>query len=1117
MSNPVQNWSSAVQDILACSRGRLPASFLARKLADLGLPDVPPLPKDDVRRFEAAVDVVNGLVAGRPAPGGLKPEAAIAAAFPDDHATLAGLRPLALAYLASFRPAKAVKGRTEAPVEEPQGRRQERGPRREDRDRRDRRDQEARPAPPPRPPRITWDQWLAMHLPGEVAPQPPPPAETVAASPASQPPVVAQPAFIPHPLAAWQVDDDAKRQIARVRDRLQQVLSARQAGQDPVSPLRELAFAILRTPLPVRDDLRGMLVEHCAKLGHPLSISSLHPPPPLTALRRDYENLLVACGPDDVAVQNAWKRMLELHPESRAKLESEREQEAAHLWRRFLAALREHGLEHAGVTAAAGEYSARVAGGRPRIEAELARWRASEEALAACARLVAEKGWDDAEVQAALAELGAKDADARERMEVRRRQELDELERRFRNVLREQGPEHEATAAALARLAERFPAEGHAARSRLERLRRGEDLTQQEQARRAAGKAASEVHLGQGEHRPWRLRPVSRWHLVIAATGLRAPRERGKDREGEAELRRRPGRAVALLVPGDPGRLPLPSGWRAPDCGSLEELDAAVQFVVDSGWGVLGLTLGDCPEATGDAWADAALALAELAAYSLPVEGPTALVVELPSWSACGEPVRNALAGRLAAFTALGASLQEPGPGEGIAGLAEALAWSWGGKRDSEQARIRQSGLAGTCLIQLEVAQREALAALRGTGLPSWPSLGELVAKATLDPSCLSAALLAHLRPRLVGDPQAIVGYHRHLVSLARGTGSDGLRLVRELAWLAACGLGGLRPRDQLRHLAAVLSAQVAVGNVDDAAVERLAAACAVQREDWPQEVLELALQASARVRDCLDPVRAEALIAPWQREDALGCGGRPSYLRLLEERARIALLAGRPKDARRHLERMDEVAARCSDPADRDAAVARAACLRASLLGDDPACGDEEARAVLQLACRLAGAGDELRQAAASLAEEGLQGRRHLHLVLLRWAVGRNDDLLADAYGSRHAAWCDANDPQWAQIIALRAALVAPKDAAAARSLLTEADVRAGQGASPALRLGLLACAVAAALHGVADPGLRSRLGDLRRDFPQCEAAVAALGRALDLAGDTRAALAEALPFVMR
>jgi hypothetical protein len=107
--SPSQRWSSAVQDIFACARGRLPASFLERKLADVGLPGLKPLPNADLPRFEKAIDLVNALVDGRPAPGGVKPDAAMIAAFPEDHATLGGLRTLAQEYISFMRPSKKAK------------------------------------------------------------------------------------------------------------------------------------------------------------------------------------------------------------------------------------------------------------------------------------------------------------------------------------------------------------------------------------------------------------------------------------------------------------------------------------------------------------------------------------------------------------------------------------------------------------------------------------------------------------------------------------------------------------------------------------------------------------------------------------------------------------------------------------------------------------------------------------------------------------------------------------------------------------------------------------------------------------------------------------------------
>ena len=202
--SPSQRWSSAVFDIFACARGRLPAPFLERRLSDLGVSGVKPLPKDDLQRFEQAVELVSNLVAGRQAPGGLKPEAALVAAFPDDHPTLAGLRPLAQAFVTAMRPTKADKRQIQAAPEAPPARGDRPGYGGGDRPRGDRGDRgqgdrghgdrghgggygdrgqgprhdsqrptQARPAPAPRPPRIGWDQWIGQQF-GSPTPAPAP-------------------------------------------------------------------------------------------------------------------------------------------------------------------------------------------------------------------------------------------------------------------------------------------------------------------------------------------------------------------------------------------------------------------------------------------------------------------------------------------------------------------------------------------------------------------------------------------------------------------------------------------------------------------------------------------------------------------------------------------------------------------------------------------------------------------------------------------------------------------------------------------------------------------------------------------------------------------------------
>ncbi len=1226
-ATPSQRWSSAVHDLFACARGRLPASFLERKLADLGLAAVKPLTKDDLPKLEQAVELVNALITGQPPPSGKKPEAAMLEAFPDGHATLAPLREVAQAYVASMRPAKPEKARrpaegaapaaagapallaagtapTAAPARQAQRGEygQNRGGYRQN-DRQGDRPQErnvyggrppagrpaapqrTEPVRPPPPPRITWEQWLALHLPEAApatpaAPAPVPAAAEVAsttpsaestpaatsaeaASPAVTEPAIAAPVpapapapaptpaapagpapFVPPALATWRIDGEMKRLIARIRDRVVGVLAAAKSGKDgkgdPADPgdaakkndkndlaaaLRELAFAILRPPLPVRDDLRALIAVHLQSHGVQVTVGGLYPPPPVAVLKRDWEALLAARGPADPAVEAAWRKLIEAHPEARAKLEHERTQEFEDLLRRFTAAVAEHGEADPRAGELRGRLESRHAGAAERIAGELARIKAAAEAAAQVHRLIAERNWEDAEVVAAIAGL---DPQERQRIETQRRQELDGLDRRLRTSSKENGPDAEATLAALAHLNQRFPSQGAAATARLERIRRGDDLAKQEQARRDAGRSLSSVHLGSAEHLVSRQKPAARWRLVVALAGARPGRpgrsgtdpakaEAETDKSGSSTETANPGRrapvrgkSVGWLMSGDLAHGPVAAGWRAADSGSLDELDACLQTVVDRDGGVIGLPLSGTT-GPNSPWADAAWTLAALAALTLPCEGASEIAVEVPAWAEL--PDADALG---AALGNLGTAVSAPGrritltlttANDHAASLADAVAQGWDGRKDSDAARLRQSGLLGNCLLVPSAALLEAVSKLGNGELPSWPAWSSLLDDAANEPAGLAAALLERIRHRVVAEPAAVTALHRHLTSLARGRIADAAKLARGLAWLENVA-ESLRPRDRLRLDATLFAVQAADGRIAPATKDRLITRLADAREDWPAEVLETALHAAQHAREALDPETAEALLAPWARAEAIACGGRLLHVRLSEERARIAASAGRWKEARKQIARALEAASRCADPADREPALARLNVLQATVLADDTSVDEAESRAAI---ISVLG-GVEPVAAAARLAVEGTP-RPHHH-VLLHWTVRRHDEDAAGAYVAKRSAWCEAGD----QISALRAVILAPSDPAAARALLAATAERCdGDSVPVALRRSWLACAVAAALNGAALPDLRDRLTALRRERPAAAPSVAALERALALAPDVKAGLAEALPMLAR
>jgi len=1119
-----QRWSSAVFDLFACVRGRLPASFLERRLADHGLTGVKPLTKDEVPRFEQAVELVGNLIAGRQAPGGLKPDAALAAAFPDGHPTLAGLRPLAIAYVEEMRPSKADKRKAaEAPSEAPTrddrsrpGRGEARGRPSGDRGANERsqgRSDGARPAPAPRPPRVQWLGWLELHLAPPAAPAIPVAATTDASgatsAPAPSPAATPAPAvWVPPALAQWMIDAEARRNIARIRDRVVAVLADK---AEPAAALRELAVALLRPPLGVRDDLRGLIIEYFQQQGLTVPMAALFPPPAVATLKRDWEDLLAKHGPADPTVEAAWKALIDAHPESRAKLEAERSHDLEDLVRRFTQCVRQHGEADKRTADISARLIARHVSGPDRIATELAKIAAIDEAVNCAGQLVATHGWESAEVLAAISTL---DPQARQHLESKRRHEFDELDRRVRTASREHGPAAEATVTALARLRERFPTEGAAAAARLERFRRGDDIAQQEKERRDTGRSLSSVHLASAEHRLPHLRAATQWRLVIALNGTRpaaAPAKESKDAKPKGESRpRRDGHAVGWLFTGGCERGPVTAGWRAAESGSLDELDACVQLVVDHDGGVIGLPLSDCPEHQGNAWSDVVRALATLTVVALPTTGPCTIAVELPTWADLSEAQLDDLLTSISIATAAAQrqiTLVRAISTDLAASLVDAVALSWHGRKDADSARIRQSGLVGTCLLQPSATLRDAIAQIGNGTIPTWTAWSALLNDAVNEPDGFAPALLAQVRRRISATPEALQGLHRHLTTLARGRIAEPARLARELAWLEESA-APLRPRDRLRLDGAVLAAQAAAGRIEPATVERLTARLAELREEWPAEVLEAALHAAAHAREALDSDTAEALLAPWARAEAVACGGRLLLVRLCEERARIAAGTGRWKDARKHLDRGTETAARSIDHSDRDHALSRLATLRAAVLSDDLSVSDDEALAAL---AAVIGA-TEPSAAAATLAVSGAP--RHAHHAVLRWAVRRQNETIAEGYFGVRSAWCEIREPT-SGIPALRAVLLAPSDPDAARALLDEATTRSD--GTAAARLSVLACAVAAALRGAAQPQLGERLAALRRQHVAAAPAVAALERALSLAPDTRAGLAEALPLLAR
>ncbi|MCX8039411.1 MAG: hypothetical protein N3B15_02390 [Planctomycetota bacterium] len=1096
---------------MACARGRLPPSFLERRLADLGLSGVPPLPGSDIARLEHAVDLVNAIAAGRPIPGGVPPAAALDAAFPADHPTLAALRRLADEYLAALRPSKRDKREAASsappsaappraasapppasagearPASAPPAARHEppaqaapaEEPRRAEEPRAERGARETRPARAPRAlrsertPRVSWESWLAYCFPAV--------SELATAAPA---PAASE---LPPALASWTIDDEARRCLLRIRERMAHVEQARERGEDLAPALRELAFAILRAPLEARDELRTMIADAWRRRGLACERSALYPPPSLSVMKRRWEALLAERGPEDPQVQAAWEQLLAAHPEARAKLEQERQRELQGLLERLRAVACAEGADAAAVQELRARLVARFAGVEPRIAEILAAARAAEAAVAHAGKLIAERHWEDPEVQAALAAL---DERQQRRFAEQRQRELAELTRRFATALREQGPDAEATQAAQARLAARFPSEAAAAERQCARARRERALAEQERAREAAGRALSGVHLGSHDHRLSRLAPHPRWRLLAVVA---EPLEQGGQRRGVC---------VVLALPDDAALPPagLPAGWRADACADLEQLDRAVQTLLDAPQlGILGVTMAE-----DEAPSAAQLQALRWALLVLERRGPQRLVIESP---ASAEERAALLSALRKAAPSSELEIVEAARTEPRWALAEALALSWLGERAADRARIAQSGLLDGCLLAPPAALRETIQHLGEGRLPPTAAIHGLLDLAAEDSGGVIEALLAAVGDRLGEDSEALLALHRQLLS--RGRGGDPAHRARALAWLDGIA-EHLCPRERLRLGAAAFAAQAANEGVERERVARLLQRFAELREDYPAEVTEAALTAAAAAREACDLEHAELLIAPWQRADAIACGGRLLALRLAEERARLAAATGRWKDALRHLERAGELAQRLADARERAAASQRLSALRAAVLADDPHASDAERQAALAEALGAAPSP----ALAGELAERGSDNRRLAHLALLAVAVRRQDEVLIGAYLARRERWCQPRDAQAWAIAALRAVILAASDAEAARAQLALARERAG---TLAERLAVLAAATSAQLLGAAQRDLREQLHALRRQSPLAASTISALERALARHPDTAAALKEALPLLPR
>jgi hypothetical protein len=263
-------------------------------------------------------------------------------------------------------------------------------------------------------------------------------------------------------------------------------------------------------------------------------------------------------------------------------------------------------------------------------------------------------------------------------------------------------PEAQETAEAIRA---RFPYLAHRAEKKLGYYGAARQRQEEGRRRQLAGEPLSRVRPGI-EHAIGALPCQPSWTLLVDETGASFTQDGAQ--------RGRKGRFVGLLLPPEPGLSELRQ-FHAADA-PLDEVDDAVQCVLDAPVGVFGTTVVNLPPRPGDRWASGVLALVAWVARLLPLAGADSkarvrLRVLVEQRGAFGrgtrwEAPRDQLLDELARVDAARAKRLDvklelvAKDGHPCMGYVDALAFTWGSPTPASKERLRRSGLQHHCLLE---------------------------------------------------------------------------------------------------------------------------------------------------------------------------------------------------------------------------------------------------------------------------------------------------------------------------------------------------------------------------------------------------------------------------------
>ncbi len=636
-------------------------------------------------------------------------------------------------------------------------------------------------------------------------------------------------------------------------------------------------------------------------------------------------------------------------------------------------------------------------------------------------------------------------------------------------------------------------------------------------ARRNSLSPASELHANDVRAMP----AASKWRVLVDETGNVFDSEAGQVES------RRVGRFVALALPGETAALAkLPPRWHAADCDTHEEIDRVVQAVLEAEAGVLGISVTSLPITPGERWADGVALLIDWLLRLIPVDGPTQVevLVEQRGIFSAGQSwelvVRESLRHLALAFPHRAALIDLSikvitKDGSPLNGYVDALAFTWAAATDSSKARLAQSGLCGTCLLEHD--PREFLNAwdafAQGVHVPAhqwWQWVG-LPAK----PSGLLGTYLDNVGSECRADKKLWTDFlHETRQHMAAGA-VDVWRLGAAVDWLQRFQPdgGSLPPMLRLMWLTACLARANHMGVTESAWSAEIEQLSAELVDEAAPLVCHADLHRAVAFTNRFDFENAQNSLARWPSLPP-AVPGLQHWGQVQSSLGQHAAFRGQNQEAVQHFQQALHTFQRLSDPAARGQEASQTSTYLAIALMDTETAADADVLSALEAVT------GPVRAAVERLASDNQPASRYAHHVLLRWLVQRGDQALRDLYLSYEKGWQEGLGHPWPLIQLYRGMLAHRRHPELARNLALDAADRAfavDMAQGPTVRLIGACCRAVAAAWGEPWRDAPAELSHLKQALPLAGARIDHLAGWLAKPGDPLPMLRQVLPFNFR